>query len=165
MTPSLFKIRVLLKITHQIAWAQTEGIPSAEAFRPSPRWRGPPPQFHPGVGSEYSSQDSGLDSKKRVLDPPPLPLALSISFISSDHFSEFHLRIFVSPTHLLLPVGLSLSERCYNRSQKRLYIHGTTCLMLGGLLSNPCYKQSQAPCLYRPLDLSRSSITTYVFSL
>ena len=139
MTPSLFKIRVLLKITHQIAWAQTEGIPSAEAFRPSPRWRGPPPQFHPGVGSENHSQDSGLDSKKRVLDPPPLPLALSISFISSD------LQIFVSPTHLLLPVGLSLSERCYNRSQKRLYIHGTTCLMLGGLLSNPCYKQSQAP--------------------
>ena len=145
MTPSLFKIRVLLKITHQIAWAQTEGIPSAEAFRPSPRWRGPPPQFHPGVGSENHSQDSGLDSKKRVLDPPPLPLALSISFISSDHFSEFYLQIFVSPTHLLLPVGLSLSERCYNRSQKRLYIHGTTCLMLGGLLSNPCYKQSQAP--------------------
>lgn len=145
MTPSLFKIRVLLKITHQIAWAQTEGIPSAEAFRPSPRWRGPPPQFHPGVGSENHSQDSGLDSKKRVLDPPPLPLALSISFISSDHFSEFYFQIFVSPTHLLLPVGLSLSERCYNRSQKRLYIHGTTCLMLGGLLSNPCYKQSQAP--------------------
>ena len=145
MTPSLFKIRVLLKITHQIAWAQTEGIPSAEAFRPSPRWRGPPPQFHPGVGSENHSQDSGLDSKKRVLDPPPLPLALSISFISSDHFSEFYNQIFVSPTHLLLPVGLSLSERCYNRSQKRLYIHGTTCLMLGGLLSNPCYKQSQAP--------------------
>ena len=145
MTPSLFKIRVLLKITHQIAWAQTEGIPSAEAFRPSPRWRGPPPQFHPGVGSENHSQDSGLDSKKRVLDPPPLPLALSISFISSDHFSEFYLQVFVSPTHLLLPVGLSLSERCYNRSQKRLYIHGTTCLMLGGLLSNPCYKQSQAP--------------------
>ena len=145
MTPSLFKIRVLLKITHQIAWAQTEGIPSAEAFRPSPRWRGPPPQFHPGVGSENHSQDSGLDSKKRVLDPPPLPLALSISFTSSDHFSEFYLQVFVSPTHLLLPVGLSLSERCYNRSQKRLYIHGTTCLMLGGLLSNPCYKQSQAP--------------------
>ena len=88
----LFKIRVLLKITHQIAWAQTEGIPSAEAFRPSPRWRGPPPQFHPGVGSEYSSQDSGLDNKKRVLDLPPFPLALSISFISSDHFSNSILK-------------------------------------------------------------------------
>ena len=120
---------------------------------------GPLPSFTRGLEVSILSQDSGLDSKKRVLDLPPLPLALSISFISSD------LQIFVSPTHLLLPVGLSLSERCYNRSQKRLYIHGTTCLMLGGLLSNPCYKQSQAPCLYRPLDLSRSSITTYVFSL
>ena len=55
------------------------------------------------------------------------------------------LWILQSPTHLLLLVGLSLSEWCYNRSQKHLHRHGTTCLMLGGLLSNPCYKQSQAP--------------------
>ena len=55
------------------------------------------------------------------------------------------LWILQSPTHLLLLVGLSLSEWCYNHSQKHLHIHGTTCLMLGGLLNNPCYKQSQAP--------------------
>ena len=164
MTPSLFKIRVLLKITHQIAWAQTEGIPSAEAFRPSPRWRGPPPQFHPGVGSEYSFTRLWFGQQKASFRPTPPSPRLN-NFVHK--FRSFFriLQIFVSPTHLLLPVGLSLSERCYNRSQKRLYIHGTTCLMLGGLLSNPCYKQSQAPCLYRPLDLSRSSITTYVFSL
>ena len=125
---------------------------------------GPLPSFTRGLEVSILSQDSGLDSKKRVLDLPP-PSHRLINFVHK--FRSFFriLQIFVSPTHLLLPVGLSLSERCYNRSQKRLYIHGTTCLMLGGLLSNPCYKQSQAPCLYRPLDLSRSSITTYVFSL
>ena len=52
---------------------------------------------------------------------------------------------FESPTHVLLPVGLSLSERCYNWSQKILQIKGTARLLLGGLLYSPCYKQSQAP--------------------
>ena len=52
---------------------------------------------------------------------------------------------FESPTHVLLPVGLSLSERCYNWSQKILQIKGTARLLLGGLLNSPCYKQSQAP--------------------
>ena len=69
----LFKIRVLLKITHQIAWAQTEGIPSAEAFRPSPRWRGPPPQFHPGVGSEYSFTRLWFGQQKKGFRPTPPP--------------------------------------------------------------------------------------------
>ena len=50
-----------------------------------------------------------------------------------------------SPTHVLLPVGLSLSERCYNCSQKILHIKGTARLLLGELLYSPCYKQSQAP--------------------
>ena len=52
---------------------------------------------------------------------------------------------FESPTHVLLPVGLSLSERCYNCSLKILHIKGTARLLLGGLLNSPCYKQSQAP--------------------
>ena len=52
---------------------------------------------------------------------------------------------FESPTHVLLPVGLSLSERCYNCSLKILHIKGTARLLLGELLDSPCYKQSQAP--------------------
>ena len=66
---------------------------------------------------------------------------------NSTTFTTVKLTLWIlqSPTHLLLLVGLSLSEWCYNHSQKHLHIHGTTCLMLGGLLNNPCYKQSQAP--------------------
>ena len=41
---------------------------------------------------------------------------------------------FESPTHVLLPVGLSLSERCYDCSQKILHINRTTSLLLGELL-------------------------------
>ena len=51
---------------------------------------------------------------------------------------------FESTTNVLLQVDLSLSERCYNRSQKILQIKGTTRKLLGELLNSPCYKQTQA---------------------
>ena len=104
-----------------------------------------PSPVSPGGWKWESFTRLWFGQQKTSFRPTP-PSPRLINFVHKFRsFSEFYLQIFASPTHLLLPVGLSLSERCYNRSQKRLYIRGTTCLMLGGRLSNPCYKQSQAP--------------------